>query len=217
MIADAFEHVDEVAPGVELGLVAGGDEALQDGCGLAAGVAAEEGPVAAAHGHTAQAALGGIVVDRQGAVVGIEFERFPVVQRVGDRPGFDTLGQHVVPCAQEKFLELRQHGLGIALAQRQTLFRAQPAGLALHAIQQDDVGQRRRHLRQAARARFIEFATRVRPAAQLHQAAVRLLEKGIVASIGVGLQIPAVVLQELLGTFALPAGGVVVDGGVFAT
>ena len=47
VIADAFEHVYQVAPGVELGLVAGGDEALQHRCWLAARVAAEEGPVAA--------------------------------------------------------------------------------------------------------------------------------------------------------------------------
>lgn len=64
MIADAFKHVDEIAPGVELGLLAGGDEALQHGCRLATGVTAEEGPVAAAHGHAAQAAFGGVVVDR---------------------------------------------------------------------------------------------------------------------------------------------------------
>ena len=60
---DAGEDVAEPGEGLDADELAGTGEAAQDGGGVAAGVAAEEGPVVAADGDAAERAFGGVVVD----------------------------------------------------------------------------------------------------------------------------------------------------------
>lgn len=68
MYGDAVEHIAEPVEGIDLYEFAGSDEAAKHGCSLATVVTAEEGPVVAADGNTAQCSLGGVVVNGQIAI-----------------------------------------------------------------------------------------------------------------------------------------------------
>ena len=63
-LADAREHIAKPGERIDLHQLAGSYKAAEDSRGPAAAIAAEEGPVGAAHGEAAQGALGVIVVDR---------------------------------------------------------------------------------------------------------------------------------------------------------
>jgi len=78
MGAEALEDVAEVGEGIEVVALGALDQADQNGGGVATVVAAEEGPVVAAHGEPAQTSFGLIVVDAKVSVVAISDQRIPV-------------------------------------------------------------------------------------------------------------------------------------------
>lgn len=94
---DAGQHVAEVVKRVDGMALTGGDEGEEDGGGVTAVFGSQERPVAAAHGDAAQGAFGGIVVDGQIApprIGGVDAQRLPLVEGVGDRGAHGALGEH---------------------------------------------------------------------------------------------------------------------------
>src|ERR1700704_466243 len=79
MFGEAAEHVSEPGKRVSLHKFARRNEAAQNGCSLAAVVAAEEGPIVAAHREAPQRPFRGVIVDRQIAVGAIPSQRRPVL------------------------------------------------------------------------------------------------------------------------------------------
>ena len=112
MVGDASQDVFEPSIGIDAGALTGGHEAPQH-CGrLAVLVAAKEHPVIAADRHTADGALGGVVVDLQVPVFGVAGERRPVLEGVTGYPeversdaDFSLLipGQYFRAVAQQDF------------------------------------------------------------------------------------------------------------------
>jgi hypothetical protein len=60
--------------------------------GIPAVVGAAEQPVLPPDGYPAQSVLGGVVVDGQVAVGGVNAEGLPLIQRIGDRLAHRALG-----------------------------------------------------------------------------------------------------------------------------
>src|SRR5258708_12473965 len=83
MFGDAAEHISEPDKRVGFRKFAGRNEAAQHSRGLAAVVAAEEGPVIAAHRETPQRPLRRFVVDLQLAVGATPSQRRPLLPSVG--------------------------------------------------------------------------------------------------------------------------------------
>lgn len=85
MVCDAEEDVAEVGFGIAA-VYLGSPDQREDACGTrAALVGASEASVLAAEGDGADGALGGVVVDLDGAVPEIALEGRPSCERVADR------------------------------------------------------------------------------------------------------------------------------------
>lgn len=88
---DAGQDVAEIGERINPMPLTGGDETEQDGGGAAAVVRAAEEPVLAAEGHAAQSVLGGVVVDGQVAVGGVQAKLSdPAAFRQPSAPPFVT-------------------------------------------------------------------------------------------------------------------------------
>ena len=166
MSIDAGQHVAEIVEHVDTMTLAGGDEAEEDRGGVATVFGSQERPVAAAHGNAAQGAFGGVVVDGQIAVCGVDAQRVPLVEGVGDGRAHGTLGQHRsalgrLPGFQPRaeLLETRQ---GFLPAQGRTLIRRQLSGLIFHIVKQADIRQGLRGGGAVGIAGVVELAPRVR-------------------------------------------------------
>ena len=92
MLGDAFEHMPQIQVRVDVIETRGGDQRVDVGRPLAAGVGAGEQIVASPEDQRPNRALGG-VVDLDAAIVAIAGQRHPAHQRVLDRPGEFGLGR----------------------------------------------------------------------------------------------------------------------------
>ena len=81
------EEVAEVGPGLDVVELAAGEEGDEGGVDLGGVVGADEEPVLAADGLAPQGALGGIVVERETAIVEEALERDPLIAGVADGLG----------------------------------------------------------------------------------------------------------------------------------
>src|SRR4051812_7106784 len=84
MSRNAAEHIAEPGKRIDSGQFTRSNEAAENSRGLAAVVAAKEGPVVTTHCKTAQRSFGTIVVDQQIAVGTVASQCRPVLQRIGD-------------------------------------------------------------------------------------------------------------------------------------
>ena len=109
MRRDAREHMAK--PGERLHRVpfAHGNEAQQHGRSLAAIVATEKRPVAAADGDVAVGPLGGAIVDLQIAVFEKALQSVPLIQRIAHGLCGRALGQNFVADLDQIFVQFRHH------------------------------------------------------------------------------------------------------------
>lgn len=105
MISDAGEDAAKVPLRVESAELGSLDEGEDAGGTLAAFVRAGEEPVLASEGDRADAALGGVVVDLDAAVVEVSAQRRPAGERVADGLGDGALGRDTSEVCLEPSLQ----------------------------------------------------------------------------------------------------------------
>ena len=101
----ASEDILEVGEGIDIVVLAGPGQRVEDRCRPAAAVAPQEGPVAPADRVDAEHPLGEVVVDAQVPVLGVPQQRRPVRLRGGSlgsdlNPSSHKLGFRSDPCEQ---------------------------------------------------------------------------------------------------------------------
>jgi hypothetical protein len=89
---DAREDIFEPGEGIDADPLARCHETPQHSSGVAAMVAAKEHPVVAADSHTADGALGSVVIDLQISVLAVAGQRRPVLEGVARRPPLRAFG-----------------------------------------------------------------------------------------------------------------------------
>ena len=104
-VADASDHVAQISERVDAVAFAAAHEAVEYRGGAAAAIAAEKKIIFAADRDGAQRVFGGVVVDRQIAVVGVATQRIPVRQCIVDRLADRALKYS--PCAGRLLVMLR--------------------------------------------------------------------------------------------------------------
>ena len=87
MVGDAGEDVAEIFFGIEIVELGGFDEGVDGGGAYPPGIGAGEEIIFAAEGDAADRSFGGVVVDREAAVVEEPCECGPARERVADRLG----------------------------------------------------------------------------------------------------------------------------------
>ena len=116
MIADTADEVGEIGLRIHAVQLAALDQGEEDRGPLAAGVGAEEGPVATSERERADGALGGVVGHLQAAVVGEATERLPAVQAVPDGFGQVALAAEALQTGLQIGLQVGQQRRALGLA-----------------------------------------------------------------------------------------------------
>src|SRR5215471_15576487 len=138
VLRDSREHITEPGERFYGIALAHRDEAQQHGRRLAASVAAEERPVATAHGDIPIRSLGGTRVDLQIAVFEKTRERLPLIQRVSHGPCARALGQNLLLDLVEILTQFFYQWSRQLLAQGEPLLSQQTLGAVLHRVQARD-------------------------------------------------------------------------------
>ena len=164
MGADASEEIAEVGERVQAEPLAGGDQGGQHSSGSSPVVAAIKHPILAAHGDSAQPALGAVAIDLQIAVLRVASQGFPIRQCVSDGLSLRTLGQHLRLFSFQVSSDVVQDGFRLGLAKRPARPSVQllPASFPLHIVEQTNVGQPDRGARQVRELRLEKLSSRVR-------------------------------------------------------
>ena len=102
----AIDDICEIGFRIETVELSGFQYCVDDGRTLAAGFGAEEQVILTRDGDAAQSAFGGIIVDADAAVGGVEAQIFPAAKRVVDRFGEIGFGGE----ASTLFLEIAFSG-----------------------------------------------------------------------------------------------------------
>jgi len=114
----AGQDAAEVGLGIDAMAFGAGDEAVERGGALGRFVVAGEAPVLAADPHPPQGAFGGVVVDVEEALRGVDVQCLPLVKHVADGLGHRAARQDQLLLGVQPGLERRQNGNALLLPQR---------------------------------------------------------------------------------------------------
>ncbi len=92
--SEASQHVAQVSEGVDPVPLASGHETEENGGGVPAVVGAAEHPIVSTDGYTAKRILGDVVVDGQIAVRGVDTQRVPLIECLGEGLSHVAFGPH---------------------------------------------------------------------------------------------------------------------------
>src|SRR5688500_4797571 len=164
----ASEDVLEVREGIDIVVLAGAGESVQDGRRQATTVTPQERPVFASERLGTEYPLGEVVVDAQLPVLGIAAERRPVRLRVGDRLTDRALGQCEATLFGQPLPEGRQQRDRIPLPQGTTVLGRELPGGTFDLVELPDARQRgvRKYLRGGPRLEDLQ--PDVSPSRDLH-------------------------------------------------
>jgi hypothetical protein len=210
MAHDPPEHVVEVLPGVDSTVLAGSDEAHEQRCRPTAPFASHEEPVLPTQGDRAHGVFRQVVVRPEPPVFQVAAQGLSLIQGVIDRlPKRFRRGR--LRSERFKLLEdSRKERCGMLLPEEAPFlgFHVGAGGLHL-VVEPGDAGQDVRRLFRTGCCRFVELPPGMSPAAHLED--VLLFEELIVTAVGVGMDIPLIILEKFKRPLLAAIDGEVID------
>jgi hypothetical protein len=206
-MGQTLQHAVQLAERFDAVHLAGTDKAEVDGGRVAAALAAHHTPILTADGDASMAALGLIVVGIQESTARKFIQRFPLIERVAVRVGEVGLGEHIAADLPQLGPEHVQQRFGLArphlhhaicaLVDREPCPVVAPVlpQLLLYGVQRLDV--RQRDVREPVGGDcLLEVFARMLSTTHLKDRDAGIQVDAVVAIVGVGLELSAIVVQE---------------------